>query len=76
VTGLVPLLSFVWTGLFGYLSWMWAAVVASLTGTGVWLVEGPMLLLVFTAGLAWIAGAWRETWVIQNQMASRTATSA
>lgn len=57
-----------WTGLLGYLSWMWAFTLSALTGAGLWVLEGSLVLILVAAAVGWLAGALREAWVIQGKM--------
>ena len=57
-----------WTGLLGYLSWMWAFALSAVSGMTVWAVEGSLAFMLGAAVLGWVAGALREAWVIQSKM--------
>ncbi len=70
MTVFTSLLSLVCTGVFGYLSWMWATVLGALAGVGLWLFEGPLLLFALVAAVGWVSGAWQEGRTLARNMAS------
>lgn len=57
-----------WTGVLGYLSWMWAFTLGTVSGMALWALEGSLAFMVLAAVVGWVAGALREAWVIQGKM--------
>lgn len=57
-----------WNGLLGYLSWMWAFGLGSLAGLAIWFTGASLALLSMALVLGWLAGAFREAWVIRSRM--------